>query len=111
MKQIDHCKDCYFYRGGICKNELSYNCGKEPTQECYLWEPIFGVVRMIDISEAKSIIKSVKKALEELQTSGWTVEINNESRSIYLSSGEITIKARPTKPIILEAREGYKGYC
>ncbi len=39
MKQIDHCKDCYFYRGGICKNELSYNCGKEPTQECYLWEP------------------------------------------------------------------------
>ena len=72
---------------------------------------IFGVVRMIDISEAKSIIKSVKKALEELQTSGWTVEINNESRSIYLSSGEITVKARPTKPIILEAREGYKGYC
>lgn len=72
---------------------------------------IFGVVKMIDISEAKSIIKAVKKALDELQTSGWTVEITNESRSIYLSSGEITIKARPTKPIILEAREGYKGYC
>ena len=38
-KQIDHCKDCYFYRDGVCKNELSYNCGKEPTRECYLWGP------------------------------------------------------------------------
>ena len=70
-----------------------------------------GMKKMIDISEAKSIIKSVKKALEELQTSGWTVEINNESRSIYLSSGEITIKARPAEPIVLEAGKEYKGYC
>lgn len=66
---------------------------------------------MIDISEAKSLIKSVKKALEELQASGWTVEITNESRSIYLSSGEITIKARPAEPIVLEAGKEYKGYC
>ena len=66
---------------------------------------------MTDISEAKSIIKAIKKALEELQTSGWTVEIDNESRSIYLSSGEITIKARPAEPIVLEAGKEYEGYC
>ena len=39
MKQIDNCKDCYFYSDGVCHNGLSDNYGQEPTGECYLWEP------------------------------------------------------------------------
>ena len=39
MKQIDHCKDCYYYCWEICNNTLSDNFGREPVKRCRLWIP------------------------------------------------------------------------
>lgn len=39
MKQIDHCKDCYYYCWEVCNNTSSDNFGREPVKRCRLWIP------------------------------------------------------------------------
>lgn len=41
QKQIEeHCKDCFWHKGGKCYNRLLNNPHKQPDPECLLWEPI-----------------------------------------------------------------------